>query len=834
MKTVNSILITAALISLTGPACAIEPQSWEYKRAKQRFLHWMNCLEGTDNSNVAKVPSIEVIRQDYIRLRLRRSALGTPLKIGTKLFKRGLGTHAASHLHLNLPPGASRFVASVGIDNNHDTKGKLGSVVFRVVVGDRKVFKSGILRGGQKPVSVDVPLGNAKSLDLYVTNAGDNDSYDQSNWAEAAIMTKDGKKIWLDEIFIIGGDETIKTPPFSFNFDGKSSAKLLPKWKTEKTLSRIDKVRTRHVVTCLDPASGLEVTCQAIAYDDFPAVEWVLYFKNTGKTDSPIIEDIRVLNVTISRQPKAPPIELHAVRGGLASVEDFKPLKFILSPGSRAALSAAGGRSSNAHLPFFNVDEGGRGVVFAVGWSGQWAADFLADKAGNTTVQAGMSKTHLRLKPGEQIRSPRMLAITWEGERIRGNNMMRQIIYRHYTPLLDGKKPLPPVQCNTWWAVGNDGGRANEKNQVQLLKAYKSLGIEYLITDAGWYGQNANWGANVGSWTPRKDTFPNGLKPVGDAARQAGIKYGLWFEPERVMAGTQLDREQPQWLLKLDGNNNRLLNLGLPEVQEYFVNMVSSYVKDVPLGYFRHDFNMDPLPFWQKADAPDRVGITEIRYVEGLYKIWGELLKRFPAMMIEGCASGGRRIDLESISRCHTYWKSDLYGHVLANQGHTFGASLYLPGIYLNTPLFDLSKNPYAFRSQLGCALCLAWNPDVKGFNSKLAASRIAEFKKLRHLAVGDFYPLANYSLKPTDWMGYQFHRDDLEEGMVLLFRHDRSPYVTMEVNLQGLSPDKIYELTYENTGKTVRLSGEELSQPLRVTIKHTTGSALLTYKKAD
>jgi hypothetical protein len=121
----------------------------------------------------------------------------------------------------------------------------------------------------------------------------------------------------------------------------------------------------------------------------------------------------------------------------------------------------------------------------------------------------------------------------------------------------------------------------------------------------------------------------------------------------------------------------------------------------------------------------------------------------------------------------------------------------------------------------------------VKGFDAALAARRIAEFKSLRHLAVGDFYPLTDYSLGPKEWIGYQFHRDDLGEGMVLLFRRDKSRYAAMDVALQGLSQSQLYELTNADTGKTVRLTGKELSQPLQVTIDKAPGSALLTYKKA-
>lgn len=60
---------------------------------------------------------------------------------------------------------------------------------------------------------------------------------------------------------------------------------------------------------------------------------------------------------------------------------------------------------------------------------------------------------------------------------------------------------------------------------------------------------------------------------------------------------------------------------------------------------------MDPLEYWQAADVEDRQGITEIRHIEGLYKLWDELRQEFPNLIIDNCSSGGRRIDMETISR---------------------------------------------------------------------------------------------------------------------------------------------------------------------------------------
>jgi alpha-galactosidase len=59
------------------------------------------------------------------------------------------------------------------------------------------------------------------------------------------------------------------------------------------------------------------------------------------------------------------------------------------------------------------------------------------------------------------------------------------------------------------------------------------------------------------------------------------------------------------------------------------------------------------LPFWQATDEPDRPGMAEVGFVEGLYAMWDELRARHPHLAIDHCASGGRRIDLETVRRSY-------------------------------------------------------------------------------------------------------------------------------------------------------------------------------------
>jgi len=538
-----------------------------------------------------------------------------------------------------------------------------------------------------------------------------------------------------------------------------------------------------------------------------------------------IIENIEALD-TILDGKKSEEFILHRLLGSNCTINDFAPIDEMIKPDTKISFAPIGGRSSNnSAFPFFGIEASDNGLMVAVGWSGQWAVS-LEKSDTRLRVCAGMEKTHLKLYPDEQIRTPSILVIFYDGDRIHGHNLMRRFLYQYHTPKIAQKDMLPLISCNTWFPSGDDGNKANEKNQIEIIEGYAKLGIEYIVIDAGWF--EGLWSNGVGNWTVREDAYPNGLKPVVDTAHKHGIKFGLWFEPERVFAGTYLDREHPEWLIKLPNGNNHLLNIGIPEARKWVVDMVSDMIERIGIDYFRHDFNIDPLPYWRSIDKPNRQGIAEIRYIEQLYELWDELLRRHPSLMIEGSASGGRRIDLESITRSHIYWKSDFYFNSTANQSHAYGGNLFLPTNYFNTPL--MTFDDYDFRSCLGGSLCLGWDPRCDGFPLEKARNFVDQYKKLRMLMLGDFYPILDYSIQEESSLGFQFHREDINQGMVLLFRRLQSPLASIQVKFKGVKPDILYQVSFYNAEEKQSIKGEKLLNGIDITLSSPKSSALITY----
>lgn len=785
-----------------------------------------------ESAPAAATAGLEVRRQDYGEFGFKRSVIKTPLRVGEKKYERGLGTHAVSEILVRLPRPAKRLTADVGVDNNDDTAGKHGSVIFIVEAGGREAFRSGVCKGGQAPVAVDVDLAGAREFVLRVTDADDGPSHDQGDWADAAVTFEGGDRMMLDELALLADQAAgLKGAlPFSFTYGGKSSRDLLPTWKRSHTKAPAEDGRERHVVTWSDAATGLEVAAEAVLFADSPAVDWVLRFRNTGAADTPVIAAVLPLDAAV-RVPEKGDVILHHSNGSTCAPTDFLPLDQAVPRDGAIDMAPVGGRSSNGRLPFFNLAWPGGGVVGAIGWSGQWSMRCRRDKSGVITLQAGQQTTHFLLHPGEEVRTPRILLLPWKGDdRLAGHNRLRRLILARYSPRIGGELFTPPITNNTWFTF-REGNDVTEKNQLECIKPMAPLGVEAFWLDAGWF--EGGWPTGVGSWSPKPEAFPRGLKPLGDASHAAGMKFVVWFEPERVHPKSRIGKEHPEFVLRA-GDGDGLFNLGDPKARAFLTDLLSKCITDWGIDIYRNDFNIDPLPFWQAADAPDRRGITEIRYVEGLYAMWDDLRRRHPGLAIDNCASGGRRIDLETLSRSVPLWRSDTQccGHAepVQDQVQAAGLNLYVPLHTSGCWGFD----PYVFRSIATTGTNLCVDTRAETFPAALAKAAIAEAKALRPMVLGDYYPLLAIGLDEGQWCGWQLDRPELGQGMAVFFRRAKSPYAAVDVALRGLDPEAAYEVTFRETydvRETRTLKGRDLAR-LRADIGQAPGSLLVTYRR--
>ncbi|MEI7987244.1 MAG: NPCBM/NEW2 domain-containing protein [Armatimonadota bacterium] len=147
--------------------------------------------------------------QDWGQAQANKSVDAHPIKIGGRTFEYGVGTHAASECTIQLHKSAVSFHAFVGVDDETDRK---GSVQFLVLVDDKKVFDSGVMKGGSAAKEVNVDLKGASILELVVEDGGDDINYDHADWADAKISYDSNGKMPLAQAVNIVQPDPVLAP----------------------------------------------------------------------------------------------------------------------------------------------------------------------------------------------------------------------------------------------------------------------------------------------------------------------------------------------------------------------------------------------------------------------------------------------------------------------------------------------------------------------------------------------------------------------------------------------------------------------------------------------
>ncbi len=796
-------------------AMAVVPTSGELAEARR----WAAAkFDGAEKTNDAQSGLHVLANHDPVTLNTRG---GSPLNVAGREFTRGLYCHAVSRIIVRLPAPGKTFSAIAGLDSNDDTRRGKGSVVFSVTAGGKELFKSGVQRVDSPAVPVPVDLGGATEFTLEIGDAGDGIGWDQSDWADAKVELAGGNILWLGDMPIVTAQKKPIGPEpfFSFNYDGKPSSDFLGSWKLKRESRELDSQRVERTLTYSDPKSGLAIHCVGVEYRDFPVVEWTLYFKNTGATNSPIVENIEALDTQLTRDD-AGEFLLRGNKGDWCAPESYEPVQFDLRPRTSQRFSPVGGRPTNGERgwPYFNLKTPDGGLILAVGWPGQWAASFERDDKNALRIRAGQEQTHFYLKPGEEIRTPLIALFFWQGADVaRSQNLWRRWMIAHNVPRVGGELPKPMLQMQCYRTFEHGG----EKDMFDTVQEFLDAKIPWDLCwrDAGWYACT-QW-PQTGTWEIDTNRYPNGFGPFADFVHKQDKKFIVWFEPERVGDGNSwLAKNHPDWII---GGN--LLNLGNDDARKWLTDHIDAFIKREGLDWYRQDFNMDPLGNWRGNDAPDRRGITENKHVSGYLAFWDELLKRNPKLRIDSCSSGGRRNDLETLRRAVPLLRSDFqFGHgaTMPNQGHTYGISSWIPYYGSGCTFSDA----YSERSYL---------MPCTGFAGHDAATKRCydEARKIIPFMLGDYYPLMSYSIADDAWIAWQFDRPETGDGMIQIFRREHSLYESARLRLRGLEPDTTYALTNPDIAATTEKSGRELMDGgLVLAIPSHPAAVIITYKK--
>lgn len=567
---------------------------------------------------------------------------------------------------------------------------------------------------------------------------------------------------------------------------------------------------------CSFPHPGMDI--KVTDFPAFGAMEWQVLLKPTAENAAQLYSDLQSANFTV-QFPATKSIELFWTKGSHAEASDFQPHRQSLELGKPLTLESFGGRSSDGVLPYFNLIGDGGGMIFAIGWPGDWKASFERVSDQRVKIRAGLKRSHFRLKPGQELRIPSILVMNYQGSWIDGQNRFRRLMLKHFTPQNHEPLKLMPVAASVHGMIGfNDTTEANLTKLASTIAAHK-LPLDTFWIDAGW-NQGGFPGAQ-GNPTPDTKRFPRGLAPVGDSVKKTGMRFLAWFEPERAMAGTQVDREHPEWILKptktpgplryQETDGFRLVDLGIKEAREWALETVAKEIEAGSLSIYRQDFNEYPSYFWHTGETPETVGLREVLYINGLYEFLDHLKLRFPKLIMDQCASGGRRVDFEMMRRSVVLWRSDSCWDDAAYprnvQAMSHGLSHWLPLHGLGS----LKTDPVSLRSGMGACSSFPINyNDAKQVEALRA--HLEKYLKIRDLFAADFSPLTDWTDKNTAWLACQFSDPASGRGIAQIFSPSVPNAPAYQLKWRKLDAKRTYRIVdWDQPQAEVKYTGGEL-----------------------
>lgn len=672
--------------------------------------------------------------------------------------------------------------------------------------------------------------------------------YDPVNSTSAAISREELTMAneWFDENILCVLDG--KPAAFDFNYGLKSFNNNLCEWETSLAKTETAEDKVQYTIELKQKSGDLLVTCEAVRYLDYPAVEWTLYFENKGIKDSHVLSKIYALNscFPVGASSEAVKSRLHYSKGGPNTTDAFTPLTKDLFAGIPAKFNPGDGRCSNDYMPFFNLDLNNKGVIVAIGWPGVWEADFKNIANKNIKATVGQKSIKGDLNAGESIRSPLVAVLFYQTSVIKGQNIFRRWINDCY--YVNNQKPI----LSAGSIEHNLMQYATIDNQTDTLHTILKTGapVEAFWMDAGWYVNGETWYKGRGNWRLDPVRFPTGLKPLTDLGHANGLSHVLWFEPESVDPGTDL-YDKNEYLLAIPGRETKLFNFASDEAAEYMMKLIDGKIKEYGLDIYRQDCNINPAEFWNagfKVTGEKRTGFTENKYAVNFLKFWDYLLANNEGLIIDNCASGGRRICLETIRRSEVLWRCDSCHDATAEQCHTYGLSYWLPlngtGTLMlrdlsagEAPNRDKYTDSYAFRSCLSSTLILSWNFSSYESSKELFAQYtgyVDEYMDIRQYFTKDYYPLTPATVENTENLAMQYNDPSDESGIILAFRREDSAASEIKVTLFGLDSGSKYSVQDIDTGISTLIYGSTLmGGSFTITIPEQPGAVILKYSKA-
>ena len=478
--------------------------------------------------------------------------------------------------------------------------------------------------------------------------------------------------------------------------------------------------------------------------------------------------------------------------------------------GKKVVDSRLGTRANLMAQPFFEVGLGspvsendGTVLMGTLGWTGNFRFTFEVDNQHVLRVVSGINHdaSSYLLRKGDVFRTADFYFTLSQNGTGEGSRRFQRWMMNHQ---LHKAKDDRMTLLNNWENTYFD---FNEEKLVALFGEAKDLGVDLFLLDDGWFGNKyprKDDHAGLGDWQVTKDKLPQGIPYLVRKAKENGVAFGIWIEPEMVNPKSELAEKHPDWLIQLPSRetyyfrNQMVLDLCNPQVQDFVFGIVDGLMQENPeIRFMKWDCN-SPITNIYSPYLKENQGNLYVDYVRGLYKVLDRVQAKYPDLYMMMCSGGGGRSDVTGLRYFTEFWCSDNTDPI-ERLFIQWGYSQFMPAKAMCAHVTEWNRRAsIKFRVDVAFQGKLGFDIGLKGLSDddrQYCRTAIKEYKRLKEVV---WSPNLYRLVSPYEGQHCVVQRVDDAKSKSIVFAYDIHPRYgenILPTRLQGLDAAAKYRV---------------------------------------
>ena len=490
--------------------------------------------------------------------------------------------------------------------------------------------------------------------------------------------------------------------------------------------------------------------------------------------------------------------------------KEMQMLDQELKFGKKVVDSRLGTRANLMAQPFFEVGLGGpvrenEGTVLmgTLGWTGNFRFTFEVDNQHVLRVVSGINHdaSSYLLRKSDVFRTADFFFTLSQNGLGEGSRRFQRWMMNHQ---LHKAKDDRMTLLNNWENTYFD---FNEEKLVALFGEAKDLGVDLFLLDDGWFGNKyprKDDHAGLGDWQVTKDKLPQGVPYLVKKAKENGVAFGIWIEPEMVNPKSELAEKHPDWLIQLPSRdtyyfrNQMVLDLCNPKVQDFVFGVVDDLMQENPeIKFMKWDCN-SPITNIYSPYLKENQGNLYVDYVRGLYKVLDRVQEKYPDLYMMMCSGGGGRSDVVGLRYFTEFWCSDNTDPI-ERLFIQWGYSHFMPAKAMCAHVTEWNRRAsIKFRVDVAFQGKLGFDIGLKGLSNddrQYCREAIKEYKRLKEVV---WSPNLYRLISPYEGQHCVVQRVDDSKSKSVVFAYDIHPRygeTILPTRLMGLDAEAKYRV---------------------------------------